>query len=62
MKRTYEVAVECIVRKLVLCEGENLTVEEVANNPWEYAENEREMDQIDWEVIQVTDTTPKEKE
>jgi len=62
MKRTYEVNLECVVHKIVYCEGEDLTLKEVKKNPWEYAEDELETEQVDWEVLRVTDTTAKEKE
>jgi hypothetical protein len=40
--------IECKVTKEVVCEG--CTVEQARNDPWEYAVDEREIDQIDWEV------------
>lgn len=48
---TYIVTMRCVVTKIVTCE--NCTEEQARNQPWEYATDEHEADQIDWEVKRV---------
>lgn len=51
MKQFYNVEMICTVRKLVTVECDN---EQTAkNDPWEYATDEMEIDQINWEVVGV---------
>jgi hypothetical protein len=47
----YELRMRCVVLKLVTCEG--CTEEEARTNPWDFATDEIETDQIDWEVESV---------
>lgn len=51
MSKQYEVTMECIVRKLVTVEA--CTLEQAKTNPWEYAVDEIETEQVDWEVLRV---------
>jgi hypothetical protein len=51
--KTFTVDMICKVRKSVTCECENK--EQAQNNPWEYAVDEREIDQIDYEVVNVSE-------
>ena len=51
--RQFSVTMECTVKKCVTCECE--TEEEARTNPWDYAVNEIEIDQTDFDVIDVTD-------
>lgn len=48
---TFSVTMECKVTKVVTVECE--TKEQAENNPWDYAVDEMEVDQLDWEVIKV---------
>lgn len=41
----------CKVRKSVTCE--NCTEEQARNQPFEFATDEQETDQLDWEVTRV---------
>ena len=50
MKR-FTVEMVCKVRKSVTVECE--TEEQARADPWEYATDEMEIDQIDWEVMDV---------
>lgn len=51
MAEFFEVKMRCIVEKLVTVQCDN---EEYARkNPWEYAVDELETDQLDWEVLSV---------
>jgi hypothetical protein len=47
------VKMRCVVMKDVLCVA--CTEEEARENPWEFAADETEIDQIDWEVLSVTE-------
>lgn len=49
--RQFTVTIECKVRKSVTCEG--CTAEQAEKEPWEYAVDEIEIDQIDWKVLDV---------
>lgn len=51
--KNWEVTMQCTVRKLVYCE--NCTREEAEKDTWEYATDEREIEQIDWEVESITE-------
>lgn len=51
MSKQYEVTMECIVRKTVTVEG--CTPEQARKDPWEYAVDEYETEQVDWEVLSV---------
>lgn len=42
---------KCVVFKDVYCV--DCTEEEARENPWDYAEDEREVDQVDWDVRDV---------
>jgi hypothetical protein len=50
-RRNWTVTVECKVQKSV--DVENCTEEEARANPWDFAVNEVETDQIDWHVTNV---------
>lgn len=45
------VKMRCTVRKSVTVAG--CTREQAESEPWEYAEDEQEVDQEDWEVLSV---------
>ena len=49
--KDYEVRMRCVITKLVFCEASS--EEEVRASPWEYANDEQELEQIDWEIISV---------
>lgn len=51
IKQSWEVEMECIVRKIIITD--KCTKEEAQNNPWDHAEDEREIMQVDWEVLSV---------
>jgi hypothetical protein len=53
MAKIFEVQMVCKVRKLVTVECE--TEDQAKNDPWEYAIDEQEMDQIDFEVVDVSE-------
>ena len=42
---------QCTIIKEVICD--NCTKKEAENNPWDYAIDETEMEQIDYEVLGV---------
>jgi hypothetical protein len=48
------VTMKCTVTKSVACE--NCTEEEARNNPFDFAVNEQEVNQHDWEVKRVERT------
>ena len=50
-KGSYIVTIECVVRKEVICE--NCTAEQARADPWDFAEDEHEIDQMDWNVLSV---------
>ncbi len=50
-KRNWIVEVECKVRKSL--ELEHCTEQEARTSPWDYSVDEREIDQMDWEVTKV---------
>ena len=50
-KSNWRVRMEVKVMKEVYCE--NCTKEQATDSPWEYAINESELDQIDWDVISI---------
>lgn len=50
-KKSWIVEMMCTVRKQVIVE--NCTEEEANENPWDYAVDETEIDQVDWEVIGI---------
>jgi hypothetical protein len=51
MSKTFIVEMVCQVRKsvTVVCDDEDTARE----NPWEFATNEMEIDQIDWKVVNI---------
>ena len=51
MTKNWEITMKCEVRKLVYLE--NCTEDQANSDPWEYATDEREIEQIDWEVESV---------
>ena len=51
-KRSWLVRVRCVVIKEVVCE--DCTREQAESLPWDHAEQETEIDQVDWEVERVT--------
>jgi len=54
-KKNWIVKTKCVVNKEVYCE--NCTEEEARNNPYAYSTDEREVDQIDYEVRSVEENT-----
>lgn len=50
-KKSYVVTIRCTVRKSVTLEG--CTLQQANDAPWDYAIDEYEIDQIDWEVESV---------
>ena len=48
---SFVVTVDCKVRKIVTCEG--CTEEQARANPWDYAVDETEIEQMDWEVVAI---------
>ncbi len=50
-KGSWIVRMQCVVTKDVYCE--NCTEEQARSNPFDYASDEREVDQIDWEIRSV---------
>jgi hypothetical protein len=50
-KQSWSVTMQCTVRKLVTVE--NCTREEAEERPFEFAVDEIEVEQIDWEVLKV---------
>jgi hypothetical protein len=51
-KGSWLVRVRCTVVKEVV--SANCTEEEAITDPWDHAEDERELEQVDWEVEGVT--------
>lgn len=49
----YIVRMRCIVVKDVCVS--NCTKEEARSNPWDFANDETEVEQLDWDVIDVTE-------
>ena len=47
----YEVEVQCVITKIVTCEG--CTKEQAEEMPWDYAVAEHEADMNDWEVKSI---------
>jgi hypothetical protein len=52
MKPQWIVRARCVIVKQIVCE--NCTEEEARDDPWEHAVDETEIEQIDWDVTQVT--------
>ena len=50
-KGTFEVAVRCVVTKVVLCRG--CSEEQARSDPWDYAVDILEVEQVDWKVKSV---------
>jgi len=50
-KKSWVVKVKCEVTKEVICS--NCTEEQAHEDPFSYAEDEREIDQTDYEVVSV---------
>jgi hypothetical protein len=53
-KGTFIVTMYCEVTKEVVVE--DCTRSEAENNPWEYAVDESEIEQIDWKVTKVVES------
>jgi len=51
MSKYYQVTMVCKVTKLVTCEG--CTREEAEERPFDFATDEMETDQHDWDVVRV---------
>lgn len=51
--KQFTVKMECVVLKSVTCECD--TEEQARTNPWDYAVDEVESDQMDWKVLSVTE-------
>lgn len=49
--KQFDVTMKCIVYKAVTVECE--TIEQARENPWDYAVDEMEMDQVDWEILSI---------
>jgi hypothetical protein len=52
-KSSWIVEMRCVVIKDVCCN--DCTIEEAENNPWDFAVDESERYQEDWEVVKVTE-------
>ncbi len=50
-KKNWTVEMKCVVYKTVDVEG--CTEEEARKSPWDFAVDEMETDQIDWDVLSV---------
>ncbi len=50
-KKSWIVMMQCVVEKEVICD--NCTKEEAKEQPWDFAVDEREVDQVDWKVTSV---------
>lgn len=50
--RSWIVTMRCTVVKEVICD--NCTEEQATDDPWQYCVDERELDQPDWEVRDVS--------
>lgn len=50
-KQNFVVRMRCVVYKDVFLE--NCTEEEAKTNPWDYAVDELETDQIDWQIHNI---------
>ena len=50
-RANWSVTMRCVVTKVVTCEG--CTEEESRNNPFEFATDEQETEQRDWDVERV---------
>jgi len=55
----FNVRVRCVVTKMVYCEG--CTEEEARENPFDWASDENEIDQEDWEVLSVEEADEAEE-
>lgn len=51
MAKSWIVKMTCTVTKQVICDG--CTQEEAEENPFDFASDEVELEQIDWEVLDV---------
>jgi hypothetical protein len=47
----FAVTIRCVVKKVVTCE--DCTEDQAWEDPFEFAVDEMEVDQIDWEVLDV---------
>lgn len=54
-KRTWVVRVECKVIKELVCE--DCTEAQAWQDPWDYVQDECEIDQLDWEVRSVKENS-----
>lgn len=54
-RSSWIVRIRCVVTKEVVCR--DCTEDEANRNPWEFAGDEQEIDQIDWEVQSVEENT-----
>jgi len=52
-KSSWDVRMRCTVTKIVHCE--DCTEEEARTDPFEHAVDEQEIEQVDWEVREVTE-------
>ncbi len=50
-KKYWIVTMRCIVTKSV--EVSDCTFAEAQNNPWDHADNEMEVEQIDWKILKI---------
>lgn len=54
--KQFIVEMRCVVTKSVVCECE--TEEQARSDPWEWAVDERETEQVDWTILKVTEDKP----
>lgn len=53
MRKDWTVRIRCVVEKEIFCQ--DCTEHEARHDPWSYAHDEREIDQIDWTVLAVVE-------
>lgn len=51
MKKNWIVTMEVTVKKEVYLE--NCTKEQAESNPWDYSEDELEIEMLDWEILKI---------
>ena len=54
-KSSWIVRLRCVVTKEVVCD--DCTEDQANRNPWEFAGDEREIEQVDWDVLSVEENT-----
>lgn len=53
--KSWTVKMRCVVEKVVTCD--DCTEQDAHLHPWDYASDELETDQMDWEVLSVEENT-----